>query len=93
MDTTTLPTKTNDMITLSIDGMSCGHCITAVTKSLSAVPGVRVESVEIGTAQIEIKDASTAGQAVAALEASGYPARTTTADAPEAGKVSRGCCG
>ncbi len=90
MDTTT---KTNDIITLSIDGMSCGHCVKAVTKSLSEVPGVQVKSVAVGTALIEAKDESVAAQAMAALEAAGYPTRATTSAAPASGKVSRGCCG
>ncbi|GAA3775978.1 heavy-metal-associated domain-containing protein [Microbacterium kribbense] len=27
-------------ITLKIDGMTCGHCVSSVTEELSAVPGV-----------------------------------------------------
>lgn len=27
-------------ITLNIDGMTCGHCVSSVTEELSAVPGV-----------------------------------------------------
>ena len=107
--TTTTATKTNDTITLSIDRMSCGHCVNAVTKTLSAVPGVQVKSVVVGTAQIEAQDEAVVHQAAAALEAGGYPARVATADAPASGKVigkvtgevkgevkgeiSRGCCG
>jgi len=90
MDTTT---KTNDTITLSIDGMSCGHCVQAVTKALSAVPGVRVGSVAVGTAEIEAKDGLAAGQAVDALEAAGYPARATAGGASVSSKPAGGCCG
>ena len=90
MDTTT---KTNDTITLSIDGMSCGHCVQAVTKALSAVPGVQVKSVAVGTARIEAKDGWAAAQAVTALGAAGYPARATDASVPVSSKPSGGCCG
>ena len=90
MDTTT---KTNQTMTLSIDAMSCGHCINAVTKALSAVPGVQVKSVAVGTAQIEAKDGQGVGQAVAALEAAGYPARALAGDAPQSSKPAGGCCG
>jgi len=90
MDTTT---TTNDTITLSIDGMSCGHCVNAVTKALSAVPGVHIHSVAVGTAQIEAKDSSAAGHAVAALQAAGYPARAMAADASVLSKPAAGCCG
>lgn len=37
---TTETTSQND-ITLKIDGMTCGHCVSSVTEELSAVPGVR----------------------------------------------------
>ena len=90
MDTTT---KNNDTITLSIDGMSCGHCVQAVTKVLSAVPGVQVNSEAVGTARIEAKDGWAAGQAVAALEAAGYPARAMAREAPQSSKPAGGCCG
>ncbi len=38
--------------TLTITGMSCGHCVSSVTKALAETEGVQVESVEIGTAKI-----------------------------------------
>lgn len=90
MDTTT---KTNDTITLSIDGMSCERCVQAVTKALSAVPGVRVRSVAVGSAELEATDGWAAGKAIAALQEAGYPARAT-AGAPLATlKAGGGCCG
>ena len=72
-----MDTTLNDTITLQIDGMSCGHCIRAVTNALSSVPGVQVRSVAVGTAQIQANDGRAAKQAVAALEAAGYSARTS----------------
>jgi copper chaperone CopZ len=38
--------------TLTITGMSCGHCVMHVQKALAAVPGVQVKKVEIGRATI-----------------------------------------
>jgi copper chaperone len=37
---------------IAISGMSCGHCVARVTKALSAVPGVRVDAVEVGSARV-----------------------------------------
>ena len=37
---------------LTIDGMSCGHCVAAVEKALGDVEGVRVQDVEVGSARI-----------------------------------------
>ena len=94
MNTTT---QTNRTITLAIDGMSCGHCVQAVTQALSAVPGVMVKSVAVGSAVIEASDGWAAGQAVAALEAAGYPAKAVGEDAPASApspaKGGGGCCG
>jgi len=37
---------------LHIDGMSCGHCLNAVNQALARVPGVQIESVRIGRAEV-----------------------------------------
>jgi copper chaperone CopZ len=49
-----VPMKGYDMkpVTLHIEGMSCGHCLNAVNRALSALPGVRLDSVEIGRAAL-----------------------------------------
>ncbi|MBX3316648.1 MAG: cation transporter [Phycisphaeraceae bacterium] len=94
MNTTTQTTGTT---TLAIDGMTCGHCVQAVTKALSAVPGVRVRSVAVGSAVIEAADGWTTGKAVSALDEAGYPARAA-ADVPVTvaatpARSGGGCCG
>lgn len=94
MNTTTQTTGTT---TLAIDGMTCGHCVQAVTKALSAVPGVKVRSVAVGSAVIEATDGLTTGRAVAALDAAGYPAKVgrdaAAASAASPAKSGGGCCG
>lgn len=94
MNTTT---DTNMTTTLRIDGMTCGHCVQAVTKALSTVPGVKVKSVEMGSAVIEASDGWAAGKAVAALEEAGYPAKTVSnaagAGSPKPAMSGGGCCG
>ena len=46
-----LPRKANDLATSSypVTGLTCGHCVAAVTDGLSAIPGVRVVSVALNT--------------------------------------------
>jgi len=94
MNTTT---QTFGTTTLNIDGMTCGHCEQAVTEALSAVPGVKVRSVTVGSAVIEANDGGAAGRAVAALAEAGYPATAfgekadTLAANPARG--GGGCCG
>lgn len=59
--------------TLRIDGMSCGHCIRAVTMALHDLPGVDVKDVKVGEAVIDADDAVvTAAQLTAAIEEAGF---------------------
>lgn len=63
------------MIELKISGMTCGHCVKAVTEALAEVPGVEhvVEvSLERGVARVE-GDADS-GKLIAAVEEEGYEA-------------------
>ncbi len=41
---------------LSIEGMSCGHCVKAVTTALGDLPGVQVRDVTVGAAVIDADD-------------------------------------
>lgn len=89
-----MATKTDKTMNLSIDGMSCGSCVTAVSKALSAVPGVKVRSVAVGSAEIEVSDSGAAGKAMAVLQEAGYPARAMVAtDTSVSSKPAGGCCG
>ena len=61
---------------LSIDGMSCGHCVGQVTKALRTVPGVVVEQVAVGKAQVSFDPAKASRDAVAdAVTKAGYAAK------------------
>lgn len=48
-----------DRMTMKIDGMTCGHCVSAVTKALRSVDGVEVEQVSIGEAQVKYDPTAT----------------------------------
>jgi copper chaperone len=39
-------------VRLSITGMSCGHCVARVSKTLSALDGLEVEDVRVGSANL-----------------------------------------
>ena len=63
-----------ETLTLSIGGMTCGHCVKSVRSALEAVPGADVRSVSIGSAEV-VLDASTSTEAVlAAVQDAGYDA-------------------
>lgn len=60
-------------LNLTIEGMSCGHCVMAVKKELSKLAGVTVESVEVGTARVQFDETTvTAERVKKAVEEAGY---------------------
>lgn len=60
---------------LDVSGMSCGHCVHAVREALSAIPGVRVEDVRIGSVSVSVDDEKvTIGDLVDAVSDAGYEA-------------------
>ena len=64
-----------ERLRLEIDGMSCDHCVRAVTTALRALPGVLVEEVAIGRATVDYDPARTAPeQVMEAVADEGYEA-------------------
>jgi copper chaperone CopZ len=62
-------------ITLHIDGMSCGHCLNAVNQALGALPGVEIESVRMGRADLRYDESLTSVEAITgAIADAGYGA-------------------
>lgn len=66
-------------VKLEVSGMSCGHCVHAVREALGAVPGVKVEEVQIGSASVTLEDEkATLGDLVDAVYNAGYEANEAT---------------
>ena len=64
-----------DRTTLTIEGMHCEHCVTAVTKALTALEGVKVEEVALGSASVSYDPAQlSTDDLVTAIEDTGYSA-------------------
>lgn len=62
-------------VTLNITGMSCGHCLNAVNQALGRLPGVQIESVRIGRADLEYDETVTDPDAITrAIADAGYQA-------------------
>jgi copper chaperone len=67
-------------LTLHIEGMSCSHCVQAVTAALRKLDGVVVKGVEVGRARVLYDLDSTSPEAIAeAVSAAGYDARRAAA--------------
>jgi len=58
--------------------MHCGACVRRVTNALLAVPGVAVDSVEVGSAKLAFNPAAvTAQEITAAVNGIGFAATVT----------------
>jgi copper chaperone len=53
-------------LTLSIEGMHCGGCVHRVTTALQGVDGVKVGSVEVGSAQMTFDANQASAEEIAA---------------------------
>ena len=64
-----------NILKLSIEGMHCDGCVRRVTNALTAVEGVRVESVEVGSATVIADPARVTPQQIAvAVDRIGFTA-------------------
>lgn len=59
--------------TYSVTGMTCGHCVSAVTEEVSKVDGVDTVAVDLESGQVTITGAGyTDEQIAAAVDEAGY---------------------
>jgi copper chaperone len=63
------------LIKLAIQGMSCGHCVGAVSKALEAVAGVESVEVSLERGEARVEGNADAAVLIAAVEEEGYEAR------------------
>ncbi|MDR1663798.1 MAG: copper ion binding protein [Clostridiales bacterium] len=61
--------------TLYVDGMSCNHCVNAIKKAVSALPGVSEVSVSLAEKTVTVErdpSKSTVADITGAIEGQGY---------------------
>lgn len=60
--------------TVTVTGMSCGHCATSVREELTEIPGVRAVDVDLASGNVTIdSDAVVGADAIrTAIEDAGY---------------------
>ena len=67
------------MYELKVEGMSCNHCVNAVTKSVQAVdPSAKVE-VDLPKQTVRVNSAAAIEQIAAAIDDAGYAVLSRTA--------------
>jgi len=62
------------MATIKISGMSCNHCVMAVTKALSGIDGIRNVKVDLAKAEATFEDTKPVDRALIAerIRKAGY---------------------
>jgi copper chaperone CopZ len=60
--------------TYLVTGMTCGHCVQAVTDELSRLPGVREVRVDLGTGEVTVASEARlgTGDVRGAIDEAGY---------------------
>jgi copper chaperone CopZ len=68
-----------DRMTMTIDGMTCAHCVSHVTKALKELEGVDVEQVKIGEATVAYDPSATSEERITqAVADEGYLVTATS---------------
>lgn len=62
------------MIELRVLNMTCGHCVSAVTKALKAVDPQATVDVDLETKRVRVESRQPAAMLTKALDEAGYPA-------------------
>jgi copper chaperone CopZ len=60
--------------TFTVTGMTCGHCVRAVTAEFSSLPGVTAVAVDLATGAVTVQSSRsiTSAEAVRAADEAGY---------------------
>lgn len=87
--------KDREMITFEVKDMTCGHCVSTITRAVHAVDQGAEVRVDLPTHRVQIEPTgSDAGQLRQAIQQAGYTAVPAGGEAPLPEKpVARsGCC-
>ncbi|MFC7677096.1 cation transporter [Mycolicibacterium sp. GCM10028919] len=57
---------------LEVSGMTCGHCVSAITSAVSALPGVTGVDVDLEAGSVRVEGTPDAAAVTAAIEDAGY---------------------
>lgn len=80
------------MIELRVEGMTCGHCVSAVTRAVKTVdPAANVE-VDLDAGRVRVDGRSSGDALSKAIAEAGYPAAPAGEQAQAAARKKGGCC-
>jgi copper chaperone len=68
------------VLQLKVSGMTCGHCVSAVTRAVSAVPAVEEVSVDLQRGEVSVRGTPDERAVRAAIIEEGYEVVAVRAD-------------
>ena len=80
------------MTELNVQNMTCGHCVSAVTRAVNSIDPQASVQVDLQSGRVRVDGTSPARDLVKALDDAGYPAVQAESRAPAAAKKGS-CCG
>lgn len=80
------------MTELSVQNMTCSHCVSAVTDAVKSIDPAAKVSVDLQTGRVRVDGDAAADRLIHAIEDAGYPAAAVGNDAATALRTA-GCCG
>ena len=81
------------MIELKVEDMTCGHCVTNVTRAIKTMDADATVQVDLGTGRVRVDGQSSAQQLIGTLAVAGYSATPTPGTTQQGAKRSSCCCG
>ena len=79
------------MIELRVNDMTCGHCVSAVTRAVKSVDPEAEVQVDLEGKRVRVEGQSSADALSKALEQAGYPA-TPVGERARGASAKHGCC-
>ncbi len=65
------------MLNLKVSGMTCGHCLSAVSKAVGAVPGAQDVAVDLAHGEVRVGGNPDPAAVRAAIAEEGYEVRAS----------------
>jgi copper chaperone len=65
------------MQVFNVQGMSCGHCVKAITQALQAKDPAASVRIDLAAKEVGVESALSADQVIAVITEEGYPAKVT----------------
>lgn len=67
------------MYELQVEGMSCNHCISKVTRSVKKIDDTAKVEIDLATKKVRVESTADLEEVCAAITDAGYPAQGNTA--------------